>query len=424
MRRKSLALLFVLFLALPGGGSGISKFIQQVCPEKVELYLKTLESFDSRFIYHKGNRRAARWLAEKLRSFGLKVELKKYLIKGGRGRIPRDVEIINVVAELKGGDSRVIVAGAHYDSIAFVREGNRRRVDFNGRAPGVNDDGSGTAAVLELARILSKVRPEHTILFVLFSAEEEGLVGSTIFAEELAKQGREVLAVIVADMIGNVKGAEGLLVSDRVRIFAPPTGSSAELGRYFKRVSESYLPHHTVELIYRMDRFGRGGDHIPFALKGFPAVRLVEAVENYAVQHTAEDTFENMSLSYCVENIKSMMAVVASLAFAPPPPVVVDSRGRPMIGRGGSGYDAVLRWKMPCEVEDLAGFRIYMKRTTSPFWERSFFTSSPPFVLRRISIDNYDFAVAAVDREGNESLPARYAPPERRPYRYSFTEVK
>ncbi len=424
MRVKCLTLLLMIFLAFPGFGSKIKEFIEGVSREKVESYLKTLESFGSRFIYHEGNRRAARWLAEKLRSFGLEVDLKRYLVKGGKGRIPRDVEIVNVVARLRGKDSRIIVVGAHYDTIAIIREGKRRRVDFEGRAPGVNDDGSGTAAVLELARILSKSSPDHTIYFVLFSAEEEGLVGSTILAEEMAKEGREILAVVVADMIGNVRGNDGLFVSDRVRLFAPLKGGSLELGRYYKRISEFYLPHHTVELIFRTDRFGRGGDHIPFALRGFPAVRVVEAVENYAVQHSSEDTFENMSLSYCVENIKSMMAVVASLAFAPPPPVVTDSKGRPMISRGTSGYDAVLRWKMPRGVKDLAGFKVYMKRTTSPFWEKSFFVSSSPFRLRKISIDNFDFAVAAVDREGNESLPTPYLPPERVPFKYSYVKLK
>lgn len=405
-------------LTVPERNERISKMLQQVSPQEIEKTLRKMESFGSRLIYSKGIEEATNWLYSKLRSYELKVYFDSYRLKAKGKRVPKDVEIKNVVGVLKGNREEIILIGAHYDSIALIREKNSVKVDFRGKAPGVNDDGTGVAAVLEIARLLSRRKPEATIYFALFSAEEEGLIGSTLLAEKLKKEGKKVIAAIAVDMIGNIKGANGIIINDTLRVFTPSPTRARELGKYYKRISEKYLPDLKIKLIFRLDRFGRGGDHIPFVLEGFPGIRIVEAIENYKVQHTAKDTFENISLSYCVKNIKSILSVVASLAFAPPAPTITDEKERPMISRGKTGYDALLKWRMREKINDLWGFKIYLRDTTTPFWQKVFYTQKNSMLLRNLSIDNYVFAVAAIDLEGNESLPAVYVMPPRRKAKY------
>jgi len=299
-------------------------------------------------------------------------------------------------------------------------------------APGANDDGSGVAAMLELARVLSLYRFDATLLFAAVAGEEQGLLGSTRLAQMVQERGWELVGVLSLDMIGNVVGGNGLVDSTRLRCFSegvaytetPEEGRlrwrlgaesdspSRQLARYAKAQIETYLPDLAVSLVFRPDRLGRGGDHLPFNRAGFAAVRFTEANEHFGHQHQLVrieggvqygDLPEFLSYTYLARATKAVGAVVAALALSPRPPQEVRlSRGK--------GYDAHLSWKDPTPMSDVAGYKIYVRQTTSPTWQKQVLVhGSTEATIRGLCIDDYFFAVAAVDRDGNESLPSLVA---------------
>ncbi len=286
------------------------------------------------------------------------------------------------------------------------------------KAPGVTDDGSGIAAVMELARVMSQYEWDNTLVFIAFTAEEEGLIGSALYARKAHKENEIIDAVINNDIIGSEIAGDGRINNSSMLIFSddPSDSPSREVARYAKKIGERYMPSMSVDLVFRQDRFGRGGDHISFNQEGYAAVRCTTPNENFANQHTSTDTFENTSVPYTTRVIQVDGAVLASLALAPKAPVVIEPvtrQGRtvmtPMVTRGKTRYDAQLKWKNPNPEEDLAGYIVMMRPTTAPYWEREIYVGNvTEYLMKDVPIDEYVFGIKAVDKDGNESLTAVY----------------
>jgi len=428
----------------------VSKVVSEVSDERIATILKKLEGFGTRNIFStqddpvRGIGAARKWIYEQFRSYSprLEVSYDQYRLKKDdtRGsRIPHDVDLYNVVAVLPGTvnkEQRIIISG-HYDSLVIDRgpggaaigpgetapaggAGGTQRPprDPNLDAPGVTDDGSGTACVMELARVLSQYQFEKTLVFVAFAGEEQGLLGSTLYAEKAKKENQKIEAVLNNDIIGSDTSGNGRIENSRVNVFSedPLDSTSRQLARYIRDMGQRFLPSMRVDLMYRADRLGRGGDHTPFNQEGFAAVRFSSPQENFANQHSVTDTFANTSVPYIVRVVKMNAAAAASLAWAPKSPATteeVERFGRKvptlLLTRGKSRYDALLKWKHENPEPDLAGYAIVMRSTTSPYWENDIFVGKVnEYTLPDVSIDEYVFGVRAVDKDGNESLVAPY----------------
>jgi hypothetical protein len=413
----------------------VEKIVSSISTERIAATLQRLEAFGTRNIFSsqehptRGVGAAYRWIAETMKGYSprLQVTLDEHELKKA-GRVFKDVKIVNVVAVLPGTtqkDRHVIISG-HYDSLHIVRTkvGELERMDQEATvaadAPGVSDDGSGTAAVMELARVMSQFEFEKTIVFVAFAGEEYGLLGANQYAKRAKEQKMVIDAVLNNDIIGNDMAGNGRAANSTVRLFSedPIDSPSRTLARYVKEIGERYVPSMTVNAVFRADRFGRGGDHTPFDRIGYAAVRFTTPSEFYANQHTGSDTFANASPAYAARVTQVNAAVAATLAWAPPAPDI-STRTRsvtadeevvgPSLSRGKSGYDALLRWKEVGDVTDLAGFSIVRRDSTAPFWEKEQWVGNgKEFRLMDVSIDDIVLGVKAVDREGNESPVSVY----------------
>ena len=345
------------------------------------------------------------------------------LPEGFSPRIPHEVEVVNVVAILRGATDpdRVVMLTGDIDS--RVTDVN----DFESDSPGANDNATGVAATLEAARVLTRYPTDASIVFAALSGEEQGLNGGEILARYARAQGWRIEAVINNDMIGNIRGITGVVDNTTARVFAPglhPSTPEAELrrilstggeldtparqlARYIARVADTYLPNLDVEIIYRLDRYGRGGHHTPFFLAGFPAaVRLMEAHEHYDRQHQDlrveegreyGDVLEGVDFAYAASITALDAATLASLAWAPAAPrgVAIDGAVQP---------SPTLRWEAVADT-DLAGYRVYWRRPTEARWTSSRWVGDvTEYTVENVIIDNYFFGVAAVDAEGKESL--------------------
>ncbi len=459
MRRA--AALFLLCAGVVGLGAQeersvnpkVKAVVEAVSEERIGETVKKLESFGTRNIFSSqddpnyGIGAARRWIHDRFQSYSprLEVSYDVYRVKK-KGRIVHDVELQNVVAVLPGTvnkEHRVIVSG-HYDSAVIARragapgsapstatDGARQgpaaplTFDIDSKAPGANDDGSGTAAVLELARVMSQYEWKNTVVFVAFTAEEEGLVGSTLYARKQRQENRTIDAVLNNDIIGDDTGGNGRKNNTSVEAYSegPEDSPSREVARFVKQASERYIPSMRVDLVFRQDRIGRGGDHIPFNQEGYAAIRFTTPEENYKNQHTVTDTVANMSIPYAASVARVNAAALASLAAAPKKPVVeeqITRNGKPvtvaMLSRGKSRYDAQLRWKNENPEPDLAGYAIVMRSTTSPVWEREIFAGNvTEYLMKDVSIDDRVFGVKAIDKEGNSSLVSVYTSRPRTP---------
>jgi hypothetical protein len=438
----------------------VQKIVDSVSQERITEILKKLETFQTRGIFSeqdnptRGIGAARRWIFDQFQSYSprLQVRFDSYRVKKGKGRIIQDVDLYNVVAVLPGklNPERQFILSGHYDSIAMLRRNpdgsaavpTENQTGAAGSAvgegasappppfdlsmlapvePGVTDDGSGTAAVMELARIMSQYEFEKTIVFVAFAGEEMGLVGSSLYARKARKENQIIDGVLNNDIIGSEVSGNGRIDNSTLSVYSedPDDSSSRELARYVKDISERYLPSMKVDLVFRADRLGRGGDHTPFNLEGYPGVRITTPNENYANQHTVTDTFENTSVSYASRVIQANAAALASLALAPKAPVTNEpiksgprkGQPTPMISRGKTRYDAALRWKNENPEPDLLGYVIVMRKSTAPYWEKEVFVGKvTEYTFKDISIDDTIFGVKAVDHDGNESLVAPYVP--------------
>ncbi len=434
---KFLAILFsASLLAQPSikQNQTVIKIIQEISADSIKRNIEKLVSFHTRHSLSdtlhpsRGIGSARRWIKSELERYSkqsggrLKVEFDEFIAPAGP-RVPKPVKMANVVALLPGKiyKDKIYIVSAHYDSRAS------NALDSTSFAPGANDDGSGTSAVLELARVLSKYEFDFTIMFVLFAGEEQGLLGSRHFAKKLKDSGITVLGVLNNDIIGNIEGGNGVIDNIRVRVFSEGLplfrdenslrlisqiglendSPSRQLARYIKDVAERYLDNFEVKLIFRRDRFLRGGDHIPFNEQGFPAVRISEMNENYARQHQDVrtekgvkygDLPEFVDYNYCA-NVARMNAIALyHLANAPLPPQ------NPIIKVSELEYSTTLKWDLNNE-EDLAGYNICIRETTSPVWQKKIFVGKVnEYTLKDMPKDNFIFGVQSVDVEGNESL--------------------
>lgn len=405
----------------PSSDPRIAVALADVSPERLRQYLTALTSFETRHTMSLsdrddwGIRPAREYMVETLRGFSdrLEVDLDCYRV-AAQGRIPAEVELCNVVAVLPGRSARRIYVGGHYDTVAERPEGGFDWTLWDNPAPGANDDGSGTVLTMEVARVLAQsgLDFDATLVFVGFAGEEEGLVGATLHATRARVEGWTIDAVFNNDIIGNTLGGNGIVDGRTVRVFSedPMDSPSRQLARYIRRYGAVYVPGHEVRLIAREDRFGRGGDHTAFNQLGFTAVRFSESRENYGRQHLAADTLGGVDFDYLTKNTRLNAATVASLALAPPAPVVIGERG-PTLGRGESGYDAAMTWEAS---PGAVGYRVVWREAWAPDWEHEIVVGDVvDLVLRDISIDDYIFGVAAVGPGGHESLVSAYVRPPR-----------
>ncbi len=295
-------------------------------------------------------------------------------------------------------------------------------------APGACDDGSGTAAVMELARVMSQYEFAKTIVFVAFAGEEQGLVGSTLEAAKMRKENAAIEAVLNSDIIGTDRTDDGRMGNTAVSVYTDEImdSPSQQLGRFIHDVGERYVPAMKVNMIFMQDRLGRGGDHTPFEQEGFAAVRFTSPFESYSNQHTATDTLANMSVPYTTSVARVKAAAAATLALAPKTPITASAPrqaagtsgpqfGSPTIARGQSRYDAVLRWRYTGPDSSVAGFVIVTRPTTSAWWEREIYVGKVnEFTLKNVSVDDTRFGVKAIAPDGSESLVAPYVNPPAR----------
>ncbi len=415
----------------------VEKVAAGVSAERIATTLQKLESFGTRDIHSTQIHDATKWIESEFTAMSprLKVTLDKHLAKK-RGRMMRDVEVTNVVAVLPGKtqpDVHVVIS-AHYDSVVLVRKpavGTAPAAIDNAasaaapKAPGVSDDASGVAAVMELARVMSQHEFDKTVVFIAFSGEEYGLLGALGYATAAKKAGMKIEAVLNNDIIGNDDNGQGLKVSNVVRVFSedPMDSQSRAIARYVRETSERYIPGMKVDAVFRNDRFGRGGDHTAFNNNGYPGVRLTTVAEDLKKQHSPDDTFAHASPAYCAQVTRVNGAALASLALAPAPPQVTRDVTRteaetgysvqPNLARGKETVDAVLKWKLGTE-PDLAGYAVVVRSTTSPFWEREVYVGKvSEFTLRNLSIDDAVIGVKAIDKDGVESIVSAYVLPKR-----------
>jgi hypothetical protein len=320
----------------------------------------------------------------------------------------------------------------HYDSVnlgpgvmaalAFAAPGARvpnpqsqPSFDHEANAPGADDDASGTALTMELARVFanSGINFDATLVFACWAGEEQGLIGSSAHAQKLAAAKVVVEAMLSNDIVGNIRGGNGVVDSASVRVYSigPEDSMSRSLARYIQSTGGIYVPSHRVRLMAREDRFRRGSDHSSFTSAGYPAVVFRESKENLAKQHSADDTADGVDAAYLAQNARLNASAAASLALAPPAPRVTDEVGRPLISRDPSGYDASLRWAAS---PGAVAYRVYWRGAWSSDWQREQTVSNATrFVLPNVSIDDFVFGVAAIGPDGQQSLISAYVSPDR-----------
>jgi Zn-dependent M28 family amino/carboxypeptidase len=332
---------------------------------------------------------------------------------------------VNVVAIQRGyaDPNRFVVMSGDIDS--------RVSDPTNGisDSPGANDNASGMAGAIEAARILSTYQFPSSIIYTGLSGEEQGLLGGKILADYAIANEWDIKGVLNNDMIGNIKGINGVIDNTTARVFSEGTryveterearmrrftggevdSPSRNLARYVDLMADRYIPNLDVMMIYRLDRFGRGGHHRPFNEVGFPAVRIMETNENYVMQHQDirvedgikyGDTIDGVDFDYAAKLTNLNAVVMASMAWAPAPPANVRIQGAVQ-------PSTTLSWKAlnPTENPQLAGYKIYWRLTDSNQWQWSRFVPSEvvEYTLENVVIDNYYFGVAAVSKEGFES---------------------
>lgn len=401
----------------------IEMLLDQVEPDRLQEIVETLAGFGTRHTMSTtdhpewGIGAAREWMLREMTSYSdrLEVSFDAYDVEPA-GRIQQRTDLRNVMAILPGRSDRRIYVSGHYDSVVYgdydedAVPSPPTDGPYDGYAPGANDDASGTAIAMELARIFAESGLEFdaTLVFIGFAGEEQGLVGAGLHARRMAEEGVDVVAVFNNDIIGNSIGGNGIVDARTVRVFSesPEDSPSRQLARYIRRIGSLYVPGHEIRLIAREDRFGRGGDHTPFNRAGFAAVRFSESRENYARQHTVLDTPDGVDPEYLARNARVNAAGVASLALAPPAPRVAVN----LLGRGG-GYDARLRWEPS---PGAVGYRIFWREAWGPDWDHELYVGDvTEFVLPDMSIDDFIYGVAAVGPGGHESLVSVYVRPPR-----------
>ena len=389
----------------------LAALLADVSPERIRNTDSILVSFGTRHTMSdttsasRGIGAARRFLFQRLTEYSrecngcLRIEYDAAEIEVTRHPERPKVNVVNVLAWLPGRDtSRVIVIGGHYDSCIC----NVDRWDFTSDAPGADDDGSGTSAVVELARAFAKAYPrglDATIIFATYAGEEQGLLGSTHLAKRLHDAGYRVAAAATNDIVGNVEADDGRIDSTSVRVFGADSdnGPSRELARYAWASGLLYMPGFSVFPVFRLDRISRGGDHAPFVALRDPAIRFTERMENYKRQHLPTDLLKDVDFSYVARVARLNAATFGSLAAAPPPPDSATARRD--LSSGGQKW--TLSWK---PAPGAVSYEILLRRTTAPTYERLIRVTSGTTYLLGEQLDDLYAGVRSVGANGHRSL--------------------
>ena len=441
MLRSALLAVVALLLAAPVAAQTLPSppppvdprlydMVEAVSADRLEANIRTLAGFGTRHTLSdttsdtRGIGAARRWVQAEFERISeacggcLEVKTQRFVVSGER-RIPDATTLVNVYAVQRGTThpNRYVIMSGDIDSRAS--DVMNDSID----APGANDNATGVAGAIEAARVLSKYEFGSSVIYAGLSGEEQGLFGGEHMAQEAREEGWQIAGVLNNDMIGNIDGQDGVIDNTVFRIFSQYNLPSDEdrwseryfggendspsrnLARYVARQTDRYVRNLDPMLIYRLDRFGRGGHHTPFNNAGFPAVRIMEAHEDYTEQHqdirTEDgidygDTIDQVHFNFAAKMTGVNVATLAGIAAAPPAPDSVQ------IG-GAVQPSTTLAWK-PVDDPALAGYKIYWRATTAPRWEHSLFVGDvSEYTLENIIIDNYLFGVAAVGTDGNES---------------------
>ena len=441
--RKKIFSAFILVLLYQAGNTQtiinrdpeIEKMVKETSSDSLKSYITNLVAFGTRNTMSaatdpkRGIGAARNWVLNRFMDFAkesngrLTAFIDTVTLQPDKRRIDTLTLLGNVVATLKGtdpNDNRIFIISGHLDN---MRSSPTDRI---GDAPGANDDASGCAAVIECARIMSKHNFPATIIFVTVSGEEQGLLGANFMASKARKENWDIEAVLNNDIMGSNNSSETNIIDNtRIRVFSEGLsvldtgriatnirnlglendGRARQLARYVKEIGERYVENLEVVMVYRNDRFLRGGDHSPYVQNGFAAVRFTEMNENYYHQHQNVrmengiqygDLTEFMDFEYLRKNTAMNLSNLASLAKAPSKPEEVKIDVRRL-----TNY-TYLNWKAP-KTGKVKGYYILMRETTSAFWQKKFFTTELEYRLP-YSKDNYFFAVQSVNETGNESL--------------------
>ena len=407
--------------------------IDAVSAERIITDVETLANFGTRHTLSdtvsqsRGIGAARRWVKKSFEEISadcgncLEVfEQKNYFDADGR-RLTHGVWINNIVAIQRGAKhpNRYVIMSGDIDS--RVSDPN----NFTSDSPGANDNATGMAGAIEAARVLSKYSFENSIVYVGLSGEEQGLYGGKGLAQYALDNNWEIIGVLNNDMIGNIEGVDGVIDNRSFRIFSEPTpptetererkkrrfyggevdGISRQLARYVYTTTKTYMPEMNPMLIYRLDRFGRGGHHRPFNDVGFAGIRIMETHENYNRQHqdirtengiAYGDVLSGVNPDYAAKLTAVNAVSLAALAWAPPAP-------KELVIGGMVAPNTTLKWT-PVTTTKLRGYKVYWRDTTSPTWDHSIFVGdTTQTTLEGIVIDNFMFGVAAVGTDGHES---------------------
>lgn len=423
--------------APPQTDTRIYDIVAAASPERVEADIRALAGFGTRNTFSdtlsatRGIGAARRWIKAEFGRISeacggcYEVVYQRNLVTPvDSRRMPQDTWVVNVLAIKRGSQNpnHYVVMSGDIDSRAS------NNFDAESDAPGANDNASGMAGAIEAARLLADYEFGNTVVLAGLSGEEQGLWGGRHMARVAREEGWEIIGVLNNDMIGNIEGVDGVIENNTFRVFSEPTpvtdtegdraryrvfggevdGPSRQLARYVAATADAYIPNLDPIMIYRLDRFGRGGHHRPFNDVGFAAVRIMETHENYTRQHQDirtengidyGDVIGGVDFDYAARMTALNAAVLARLAWAPPAPQGV------LIG-GAVRPSTTLAWEA---VDDprVAGYKVYWRDTTAPQWQHSRWVGDVTrFTLEGLVIDNYLFGVAAVGRDGNESVVA------------------
>ena len=417
----------------------IEKILKEISASNIEASIRKLVSFGTRHTLSsqddptRGIGAARKWIREEFDRYskdcgGRLVISEDDFIQPAGSRVPQPTRLVNIVATLPGTQAeakeRIYVVSGHYDSCVC----SQGMTDATSEAPGASDDASGTAAVMEMARVMSKYEFDATSVFMTVPGEEQGLLGAAHWAGEAKQKALNIAGMFTNDIIGNTSGGNGVRDNRRVRLFSegvPTTetqaeartrqsvggendGPSRQLARYIKEVGERYLPNFEVTLIFRRDRYGRGGDHNAFVQQGYAAVRFTEPNEDFTRQHQKVrvengikygDVVEMVDFAYIAQVARVNAAAMTNMALAPAAPTGVSFKS------ARQEYDTLLAWKANAE-PDVAGYRIVWRQTYQPFWTGSVEVGNvTEYGMKGLSKDDYFFAVQAMDKDGNASVP-------------------
>jgi hypothetical protein len=413
----------------------LHEIVEQISAQRIEQDIRKLVSFGTRHTLSetksdtRGIGAARRWIKQEFERISqecggcLEVIMVGDTISGEK-RIPNPTEVISVIAIQKGmtDPTRYVMMSGDIDSRVSDP------LNFTDDSPGANDNASGVAGTLEAARVLSKYKFHGSIVYAALAGEEQGLFGGKIVADYAKQKGWRLKAVLNNDMIGNIEGINGVINNTTARIFSEGTrvvetpeearlrrftggevdSPSRNLARYIDWMADRYIPNLDTMLVYRLDRFGRGGHHRPFNEAGYPGVRIMETNEHYDRQHQdlrAEngikygDTIDGVNFEYAAKLTALNAVSLASMAWAPSPPSNVEVSGAVQ-------PSTTLKWAPAHKREQkmLAGYKIYWRYTDQPQWQYSRFVGNVnEFTLKNVVIDNYFFGVASVSKDGFES---------------------